>query len=178
MEKIIYTVGHSTHEWPYFLQLLRQHNVHTLADIRRFPASRRSPWFGQGVLANRLSALGMRYVHLPALGGRRSASRADSPNDGWQVPAFRAYADYALTESFRTALAALEALAQSSTTAYMCAEQTHFQCHRRIVSDYLRARGWQVYHILGSGQLQEHAYTTHLCLTEGQLSYPRVVKES
>lgn len=172
MEKVIYTIGHGTHEWPYFLRLLQTHDIHCLADIRRFPGSRKYPWFGQITLAEQLEAAGIHYMHFPALGGRRSVTGDGSPNDGWQVPAFRAYADYALTNPFQVALEALEHIAALTTVAYMCAEQTHFQCHRRIVSDYLRARGWEVRHILGNGKLREHEYTGHLQITDGQLAYP------
>src|SRR3712207_1446194 len=93
------TVGHSTHALDAFLALLRGAGIEAIADVRRFPGSRRHPHFGAEPLAAALRDAGIAYVHVPELGGRRSGAR-DSPNAGWQVAAFRAYADHLRTEEF------------------------------------------------------------------------------
>lgn len=157
----IYTIGHSTQDIEHFLALLTRHHIETLVDIRHYPASRRCPQFNQAALAASLSEVGIGYTHLVALGGRRHQIIAGSGNDGWRVPAFRAYADYALSPEFRHGRETLEAIARRSVTAYMCAEVTHYKCHRRIVSDWLLASGWDVRHILASGALEAHTYTSH-----------------
>ena len=36
----------------------------------------------------------------------------------------------------------------------MCAEAVWWRCHRRIIADYLLARGEQVFHIMGTGRLE------------------------
>lgn len=99
-------------------------------------------------MALELPRRGIEYRHLLALGGRRK-ELPDSPNDGWEHPAFRSYADYAQTEAFAHALSELIEMARSQTTAIMCAEAVWWRCHRRIISDYLIARGVEVAHILG-----------------------------
>jgi uncharacterized protein (DUF488 family) len=35
----------------------------------------------------------------------------------------------------------------------MCAEAVWWRCHRRIITDYLLARGWNVRHIMGAGKI-------------------------
>lgn len=161
----IYTIGHSTHDSDFFLALLRQHGVTELVDIRHYPTSRHCPQFTQAALVKTLATAGITYTHLLALGGRRHTVVADSGNEGWRVAAFRSYADYALSDSFAAGLAQLEAIGRRGVTAYMCAERSHYQCHRRIVSDWLLALGWDVRHILATGASERHVYTTHAHIT-------------
>src|SRR4051795_4480015 len=116
-----FSVGHSTHSLEGFVGLLARHGVERVVDVRRTPRSRRHPQFERDSLAAELPARGVDYRHLAALGGRRRA-RPDSPNGGWEHPAFRGYADYALTDEFAIGLAELLALAQDRPTAVMCAE--------------------------------------------------------
>jgi uncharacterized protein (DUF488 family) len=129
-------------------------------DVRAFPMSRRHPQFNQDALRAALHAAGIDYVHMPALGGRRGAKKdARSRNGLWRVEAFRNYADYAETPPFAKALDALEALARERPTAFMCAEALWWQCHRRLIADYMIVRAWTVVHLLGPGQRQDGVLT-------------------
>src|SRR3954468_19308595 len=112
------TVGHSTHDLDAFLALLRGAGVEAVADVRRFPGSRRHPWFGGEALAASLEAAGLAYAHLVELGGRRSVVPG-SPNDGWEVAAFRGYADHLRSEEFARGRERLVALAADRRTAIM-----------------------------------------------------------
>ncbi len=78
----IHTVGHGRRPLEELVAVLADAGVQTLVDVRRFPGSRRLPWFNAEALAESLPAVGIGYAHLPALGGRRSR-RPDSPNGGW-----------------------------------------------------------------------------------------------
>ena len=146
----LWTVGHSGRPLAVFLDLLRAEEIEVLVDIRSWPGSRRHPHFARVPLARALADVGIAYRHCPALGGRRSHQRLDrpSPNGFWQSEGLRNYADYALTPPFAEALAKLLALARRRRTAIMCAEARPANCHRRIVSDHLLARGAEVMHIL------------------------------
>src|SRR5687768_17237078 len=93
----VWTIGHSNRELTDFLALLAEHQIEVVADVRRFPGSRRCPQFGREALAASLAKDGVAYRHLPELGGRRTSRQEDSPNAGWRVAAFRAYADYMMT---------------------------------------------------------------------------------
>jgi uncharacterized protein (DUF488 family) len=153
---MIYTIGHSRRSFEEFLAVLHAATVAAVADIRRFPASRRVPHFNAEALAPALAAAGIAYRHIPALGGRRGPRRdgMPSPHTLWREPGFRNYADYAETPAFRAGLAELLELARAHRTAMMCAEAVWWRCHRRIVADYLLENGFAVGHILGAGRIE------------------------
>jgi uncharacterized protein (DUF488 family) len=168
----IHTIGHSTHDIDAFLALLRQHRIGAIADVRRYPGSRRNPQFNAAALAAALGAHGIALEQLgDTLGGRRRP-RAESPNGGWRVEGFRAYADHMATDAFAAGMRELETLAGAQRAAVMCAESDWRRCHRRLIADALRARGWRVLHVLADGRVEEHQ-TTPFAVVEGDLiTYP------
>lgn len=166
----LWTIGHSTRTIDEFLALLRDAGVEALADVRRFPRSRRLPHFGQDALAGSLAHAGIVYEHFPELGGRRRP-RPDSPNTAWRDEGFRGYADYMTTDEFRAGIARLLELSGQKPTAFMCAEALWWQCHRGLIADYLKAGGHEVLHIMGGGKIQPHPYTTAAKIVNGALSY-------
>lgn len=166
----IYTIGHSTHSWAEFLEMLKSFDVKTLVDVRSLPGSTKFPQFNQDALIDSLTAAGITYHHFTDLGGRRKV-RKDSKNTTWRNTSFRAYADYMETEDFENAADHLAELALESTTAYMCAEAVWWRCHRAMISDYLKAKGWIVLHIINAGKAQEHPYTSPAKIVNGEISY-------
>ncbi len=166
----IWTIGHSTLSVEDFIALLKSHKIGALADVRRFPGSRRHPQFGQQQLSESLAGEGIDYCHFPELGGRRLV-RPDSPNTAWRNEAFRGYADYMMTDGFRAGIDRLLAMAQMKRTAIMCAEALWWRCHRALIADQLKATGKTVMHIIGPGKSQEHPFTTAARIAEGKLSY-------
>src|SRR5579864_2851770 len=130
MPASIWTIGHSTRALEEFVSLLAGESVELVADVRRFPFSPRFPHFNQEPFAASLAASGIGYVHFGALGGRRSRRTPASPNTGWRVEAFNAYADYMATPEFKTSLAELSSQAERLRTAVMCAEALPWRCHR------------------------------------------------
>lgn len=172
MEREIWTIGHSTREWSAFLGLLEESRVGLVADVRRFPGSIRHPQYQREALATALGKAGIAYRHFGGLGGRRSARAADSPNTGWRVEAFNAYADYMATTPFQDALSALIAAASESRTAVMCAEAVPWRCHRRLIADALIVRGWAVWDIVGPKRVARHALTDFARVRETSLVYP------
>src|SRR5271169_2583627 len=133
--------------------------------------SRRLPHFNRESLEGTLPPAGIQYVWMKELGGRRKKIRDDSPNLALRSASFRNYADYMLTDDFRLAIAELIALAQRSTTAYMCAERMFFNCHRMLVSDWLVAHGHQVMHIDGAGPVRPHVLLAEARLIDDQVIY-------
>lgn len=157
-EKKIYTIGHSTYPIEKFIEMLQSFSIELLADVRRFPGSRYMPQFAGEALQQSLAEAGIDYLHMPALGGRRTAKK-DSKNMVWRNAGFRGYADYMETEEFKNAMAELQDLGLKKPTAYMCAEAFYLKCHRSLMSDFLKAKGWEVLHITGVGKVTEHQYT-------------------
>ena len=153
MTKRIYTIGHSTRRLDELIRLLRENGVQRLADIRRFPGSKRHPHFSREALSKSLPEHGIAYVHVEALGGHRK-ELPDSHNTALRNGSFRGYADHMATPEFHRALDAL--LASEETTAIMCAEAVPWRCHRNLTSDELVRRGWEVIHILNVGSRKRH----------------------
>jgi len=161
----IFTIGHSTRSLEIFIGLLQAAGVDHVVDVRRFPHSRRQPQFNIETLPAALAAAGIGYTHMEALGGRRKASTKTSSHTLWRVEAFRNYADYAETAAFKTAFKELLKLARDKNPAIMCAEALWWQCHRRIITDYLLAAAIEVKHILDGKIEPAH-------LTEGAIARP------
>lgn len=149
----IYTLGHSTRALAELAGLLREHGVTRLADIRRFPGSRRHPHFSKESLERNLPRAGVEYRHLESLGGRRTPVRK-SRNMGWESEQFRGYADHLATDEFRAAIERL--LDAHKPTAVMCAEAVPWNCHRNLLSDDLVRRGIEVIHITAPGRSHAH----------------------
>jgi uncharacterized protein (DUF488 family) len=141
MPVAFFTIGHSTRSIEEFVGLLQSVGVRFLVDVRTVPRSRRNPHFNREVLPATLADFQIGYEHLGALGGLRGHKRDVSPavNGFWQNESFHNYADYAMTEQFRTGLDRLRTLGHENPSAIMCAEAVWWQCHRRIIADYLMA---------------------------------------
>jgi uncharacterized protein (DUF488 family) len=169
--RVLYTIGHSNRSLEAFLDLLTAHGIETLVDVRTIPRSRHNPQFDRDRLPGALAPGGMRYVHLPALGGLRHPAR-DSVNVGWRNTAFRGFADYMATAEFETGLRALEGLAATRTAVIMCAEAVPWRCHRSLVADALTLRRWRVLHIQSRRTAAPHAVTPFLEVRAGKPVYP------
>lgn len=167
----VWTIGHSTHSWEEFVELLRLFKIECLADVRSLPGSNKFPQFDKENMEKMLPVSGVLYKSFKEqLGGRRKFSK-NSKNIAWHHPSFRSYADYMETDNFREGIAELEKLAGTYRTAYMCAEAVWWRCHRSMISDYLKLKGWQVLHIVGKGTPKEHPYTGAAVIVNGELHY-------
>jgi uncharacterized protein (DUF488 family) len=166
----IWTIGHSTRGLDEFFALLAPYGIEAVADVRRYPGSRRLPHFSQDALSASLAETRIAYAHFPELGGRRRP-RPDSPNTTWRDEAFRGYADYMSTDEFRAGIARLLDTAHGARTAYLCAEALWWRCHRRLISDHLKAAGHEVIHILGPDKTEIHPFTPPARIVDGRLSY-------
>jgi uncharacterized protein (DUF488 family) len=172
MAGTIYTIGHSNHSAEVFFGFLEWHAVKTIADVRAIPGSRRHPQFGREALMLSCQARDIAYHWMPGLGGRRRR-RVDQPSShvAWEVPAFRAYADYMDTPEFAAALAELTREAAAAPTAFFCAEALWWQCHRRLIADRLHVEGWTVLHIDSGGHTKPHALPDFARVEAGRLVY-------
>lgn len=169
-EPTVWTIGHSTRPFDEFLALLVEHHIGTIADVRRYPGSRRYPQYGPAALPAALAEHRLDYRWMPALGGRRK-THADSPNRVWRNASFRGYADYMQTAAFGQALDDLLTLAGTARVAVMCAEAVWWRCHRSMIADALKARGIVVLHIMAANSVTEHPWTAPARIVDGKLTY-------
>jgi uncharacterized protein (DUF488 family) len=167
----IWTIGHSTREIDKFISALEANGIKLIADVRLLPGSKRNPQFNRESLAESLSERGIGYEHFPELGGRRKP-KPDSRNTAWRNEAFRGYADHMETEGFREGVNRLVDLASKvGPTALMCAEAVWWRCHRALISDFLKARGIEMTHILDAKKTEPHPFTSAARIVNGDLSY-------
>jgi uncharacterized protein (DUF488 family) len=170
MDKTVWTIGHSTRPLPSFLALLDTFRIEAVADVRRFPGSRRQPQYAQATLSGALAEHGITYRWIAALGGRRRP-QPDSPNIAWRNSSFRGYADYMVTKEFEEGFNELLEIAVRLRTALMCSEAVWWRCHRALIADLLCVRGINVVHIIGETHAVVHPYTSPARIVQGQLSY-------
>lgn len=178
MKGEIFTAGHSNREAAELAALLVEAGVRTVADVRRFPVSRRYPQHSRAPLAAALESAGLAYVFLgAALGGRLEpvVPIERSRNRAWRDPALRAFADALDSPPLEAGLAELEALALARPTSLLCAERDWRSCHRQILADALVARGWRVVHLLAPGAREEHRLAAGARVEGGRLSYPSLL---
>lgn len=171
-QSTVWTLGHSTRPIDEFIGLLRAHQINLLVDVRTIPRSRHNPQFNTDTLGQSLRDAGIRYRHLPELGGLRKPKK-DSINDGWRNASFRGYADYMQTEEFQRALGELIAYSTDKKTAIMCAEAVPWRCHRSLIADALVSRGWDIRHIMSPEKATPHVLTSFAHVEKGMLTYPK-----
>lgn len=175
MKRPFFTIGHSNRSLEEFVGLLKETDIKLVADIRKIPMSRGNPQFNRDTLPEALAPFGISYEHVAALGGLRGkASGVPAEVNGfWTNESFHNYADYALSEQFHAGLDHLLDEGRRWRTTVMCSEAVWWRCHRRIVADYLVARGEAVFHIMGPGRLEPAHLTPGAVIQPGgALVYP------
>lgn len=173
-EPPIFTIGHSTRSIPQFVDLLRVGQVSLVVDVRTVPRSRRNPQYNEDVLASELGEYQVGYTRIAALGGLRGRSPGvpQALNGLWENKSFHNYADYALSDEYSAGLTECLNLASGHRCAIMCAEAVWWRCHRRIIADYLLARGKTVLHLMGEDRVQAARLTQGAVLADGKVIYP------
>lgn len=173
-EPPIFTVGHSTRSIPEFAELLGCGPVSLVVDVRSVARSRHNPQYNEDVLGSELAEYQVGYARIAGLGGLRGRS-AEVPRDVnafWQNGSFHNYADYALSDQFKHALAELLELSSTCRCAIMCAEAVWWRCHRRIIADYLMARGRTVFHLMGEDRVNLARLTPGAEIRDRKVVYP------
>ena len=168
----ITTVGHGAGTQAELAELLRTAGVDAVADVRRYPGSRRHPHFSRAAIEQWLPAAGIEYRWFVALGGRRRVS-AGSPNVGLRNEQFRAYADHMASDEFGAGLEELRRWAAGRSVALMCSESLWWRCHRRLLADHLTlVGGAPVVHLFHDGRTTGHVLTPGARTEGGTVVYP------
>jgi uncharacterized protein (DUF488 family) len=173
----VYTIGHSTRTLEEFIQLLKTYGVTLLVDVRTVPRSRHNPQFNKETLPASLKPEGVRYIHMPEIGGLRRPKR-DSVNLAWRNMSFRGYADYMQSKEFTDNLLKIIALARENCLAIMCAEALPWRCHRSLISDALVLRHVKVQHIISATSIITHELNEMAQVEGTKITYPLFTKET
>ena len=153
MSKKLFTIGHSRHSFPQFLDLLKKHQISAVCDVRSTPYSRLHPHFNREQLRQELKRLDIAYVFLgKELGGRSSDSSCFDAEGRVQ------YDRIAEKDEFLRGLERVSEGAKTHRIALMCVEKDPLTCHRTIlVCRHLRREGdLSILHILEDGQTESH----------------------
>ncbi len=151
MSRTVYTIGHSNVAAERLLELLRQHEITAVADVRSQPYSRFNPQFNRENIEAFLKKSGVEYVYL----GRELGARPEDPSCYREEKA--QYSLIAQTPLFQSGLQRLYAGMERFRVALMCAEKDPMGCHRTIlVARRLHEQGITVRHILEDGSLEDH----------------------
>lgn len=140
----VYTIGHSNRAIDEFIQVLRRWGIKAVVDVRRFPVSRKYPWFNREALMNVLASKGVEYFWLgELLGGYREGG----------------YRRYMQTLEYRRGIDMLKGILGrvNGPVAIMCSEKLWFKCHRRFISDTLVREGFEVLHIINDRAVRHKA---------------------
>lgn len=166
MSQTVYTIGHSNGTIERLIELLMQHSITAVADVRSQPYSRFNPQFNREALASSLKNQGLEYVFL----GNELGARSDDPACYRNGRAL--YSLMARTELFRRGITRLCAGMDRFTVAMLCAEKEPLACHRGIlISPYLQEKGIPVRHILEEGILEDHEASLVRLLEMHRLQY-------
>ena len=170
----IFTVGHSTRSIAEFVHLLRAGAVDLVVDVRTVPRSRHNPQYNEDILGDELGLYQIAYTRIGGLGGLKGRSSDVPPdvNGFWENQSFHNYADYALSGQFAAALAQLLELSLTHRSAIMCAEAVWWRCHRRVIADYLIARGRDVRHLMAKDRIETARMTPGAHVQAGTITYP------
>ncbi len=132
----IWTIGHSNRSIETFLELLREHNIQVLVDVRSFPTSK-IEHFKREEMECWLTEKGIEYVWLgKELGGYRRG--------GYKV--------HMRTKLFKEGIQRMLEIATQKRTCIMCMEPNPKYCHRRFISTHLERKKVKVTHIVAKGQ--------------------------
>ena len=148
----VLTIGHSNHTIERFIELLCQHRVTAVADVRSSPYSQMHAQFNREALAAALKQEGIAYSFLGRELGGRPADRTCYENGRVQ------YRRVAATPIFRSGLDRILAGVESYRIALMCAEREPLECHRTLlVTPELEKAGITVLHVHVDGRTESHS---------------------
>ncbi len=174
--KVVYTLGHSNRSIQEFIAILEKFHIERVVDVRRWPSSK-FKHFEKSQLEAILKERSIDYVWIPQLGGYRKFG-VDVPEvfqnyaTCFKSRGFRAYAAYiTLREDVKQYLELLERLVLEKTSVLLCSEKLYTKCHRKILADYLCARGFKILHIIDEQTLVEHRLSKCARIVNGHLTY-------
>lgn len=144
-----YTIGHSNHAPERFLELLDEHDITIVLDVRSVPYSRRNPQYNRETLRETLKGNGYAYEFLgDSLGARGWGDEFMFP-EGGKVDFRKVRKAPKFIEGIKRVK---ELAAQKERPALMCAEAEPFNCHRFVLISYqLSKEALDVIHILPDG---------------------------
>jgi uncharacterized protein (DUF488 family) len=168
----VLTIGHSTRTLNEFIELLKDCNARVLVDVRRFPSSKKFPWFNSLELKKELLKHGINYYWFEVFGGfRKNVSGKIFPCKCLKSKGFQNYVVHMQSQEFLNGIKKFYKIIEKNETVLMCAEKFYWKCHRKLLSDFLTLNGVKVFHIIEKEKIVEHCLTKGVKLRNGLIFY-------
>ncbi len=170
MANIIYTVGHSTHEIDYFIELIKNFSINCIIDVRSIAASTHNPQFNKEFLSESLKKSDVLYIHMPKEFGARHTD-INLLDDEGKVDFDKVRKSY----HFKSGIERLrKGIDKGFKIALMCSEKEPFDCHRfSMISVALEKDGFEVNHILKDKTLKTNAQLENQLLKKYDKKIPK-----
>ena len=143
---IVYTIGYEGYSIEKFVKKLKDSNIQQLIDVREIALSRKNG-FSKSILKSELNKEGIRYEHLKDLGSpkniRHELKSSDMNKEDYKK-FFHEYKRHINDEDVLKNISIIEGLSRRKKSVLMCFEKDHTVCHRSIIAEELRKRGWKV----------------------------------
>ncbi len=167
--RLIWTIGYGNQSISDFINMLDQHRIDVIVDIRQFPSIAKQSHFKRDTLRQALRNCGVQYHWVRQLGKMRKVHE-DSRNVALSGE-LRGFADHMTSRQFEKVINQLLELSENRNLA-IASEVVNFEnCHRKLLSDYLYlVKGCKVVHLHGSNVV-EHMLTTTARYEFGHIIY-------
>lgn len=148
---LLYTIGHSQHEFEYFGNLLKMYDINYLLDVRSTPYSKYAETYNKEQLSSLLCTKGITYSFMGRFFGARPDNVELYNEEGYLDFERMSYSDLFIKGMESVSLG----LERGNNIVLMCTEKDPIDCHRAImVARAFSLRGIDVKHILPSGKYQ------------------------
>lgn len=140
------TIGYEGRNIDEFVDLLKDHHITRLIDVRELPISRKKG-FSKSAFRDRLNDENIEYVHSKTL-GCPSPIRNKFKLDRNYEKLFKAYSKY-LSDNME-GIEELDGYIPNGVNCIMCFESDPEKCHRKVIVDRIKeysGKGLKVKHI-------------------------------
>jgi len=143
--EIIYTIGYEGYTIEKFIKKLKDSNIQQLIDVREIALSRKNG-FSKSILSKNLKDAGIKYKHIPELGSPKQV-RHQLHKDLDYEKFFKEYKNHINDPDVLDNISDIEGRARRKKTVLLCYEKDYKICHRSIIAEELKRRGWRVNHL-------------------------------
>ncbi len=143
--KELYTIGYEGTSVDNLIETLLALKIKVLADVRELPISRKKG-LSKNKLSERLSEVGVEYIHFRALGDPKEGRDAAKSGNLRKFEAI--FLNHFETENAQAALEELLKVAVSKKTCMMCFERCATHCHRSYIADAASSHGFEIYNLV------------------------------
>ncbi|MGL4452660.1 MAG: DUF488 family protein [Sarcina sp.] len=162
----IFAIGHSNYPFEKLVNMLREHNVNCVVDIRETPYSSYNVQYNKEYFEANIKQEGFKYIYMGKEFGAKRQTRESYLN--------KVYADFEKVKEEETFINGIERIKKGCKLGYRIvlfgAMQEQIRCHRSIlIGRVLNKQGFDVKYILHEGGLGDQDYIED-CLLEKYFS--------